>query len=45
MNILHMTVLYRRIDFFDMVVKYEVLARGLLSYMENDEKSILYMVS
>ncbi|KAL6312405.1 hypothetical protein AAG906_015116 [Vitis piasezkii] len=31
MNILHVAILYRHIDIFDMVIKFEVLARRLLS--------------
>ena len=45
MNILHVTILYRHIDIFDMVVKSEVLARRLLSATDNKGNSVLHMVS
>ena len=40
-----MTILYCRIDIFDMVVKFEVLAKSLLSTMNNEGNFILHMVS
>ena len=45
MNILHVAILYRHIDIFDMVIKFEVLARRLLSATDNEGNSILHMVS
>ncbi|KAJ9689843.1 hypothetical protein PVL29_012487 [Vitis rotundifolia] len=45
MNILHVAILYRHIDIFDMVVKSEVLARRLLSGTDNKGNSVLHMVS
>ena len=45
MNILHVAILYRHIDIFDMVVKHEVLARRLLSATDNEKNSVLHMVS
>ncbi|XP_034697721.1 ankyrin repeat-containing protein At5g02620-like isoform X2 [Vitis riparia] len=45
MNILHVAILYRHIDIFDMVVKSEVLARRLLSATDNKGNSVLHMVS
>ena len=40
-----MTILYCRIDIFDMVVKFEVLAKSLLSTTNNEGNFILHMVS
>ena len=45
MNILHVAILYRRIDIFDMVVKDEVFVRRLVSTTDKEENSILHMVS
>ena len=40
-----MTILYRHIDIFDTVVKFEVLARRLLSTTNNEGNFVLHMVS
>ena len=40
-----MTILYRHIDIFDMVVEFEVLARRLLSTTNNEGNFVLHMVS
>ncbi|XP_034698727.1 uncharacterized protein LOC117924244 isoform X2 [Vitis riparia] len=45
LNILHVAILYRRIDIFDALIKFEVLARRLLSATDNEGNSILHMVS
>ena len=45
MNILHVAILYRHIDIFDMVIKYEVYSRRLLSATDYEGNSILHMVS
>ena len=45
MNILHMAIIYRHIDIFDMVIKNEVLSRRLLSATDDEGNSVLHMVS
>ena len=45
MNILHLAIIYRHIDIFNMVIKHEVLSRRLLSTMDNEGNSVLHMVS
>ena len=45
MNILHVAILYRHIDFFDMVIKDEVFAKRLLSATGKEKNSVLHMVS
>ena len=45
MNGLHVAILYHYIDIFEMVIKSEVLARRLLSAMDNEGNSVLHMVS
>ena len=45
MNILHVAILYRHIDIFDMVTeKFEALSKMLLSTTDNKENSLLHMV-
>ena len=45
MNILHVAILYRHIDIFDMVTeKFEALSKMLLSATDNKENSLLHMV-
>ena len=45
MNILHVAILYRHIDIFDMVIKHEVFSRRLLSATDDKGNSVLHMVS
>ena len=45
MNILHVAILYRHIDIFDMVIKNEVFSRRLLSAIDDKGNSVLHMVS
>ncbi|KAL6347347.1 hypothetical protein AAG906_016817 [Vitis piasezkii] len=44
MNILHVAILYRHIEIFDIVSKSELLARSLLSATDNKGNSLLHMV-
>ena len=44
MNILHVAILYRHIEIFDIVAKSELLARSLLSATDNKGNSLLHMV-
>ncbi|KAJ9689836.1 hypothetical protein PVL29_012484 [Vitis rotundifolia] len=45
MNILHVAILYRHIQIFDMVVEeFEVLSRKLLSATDNEGNSLLHML-
>ena len=45
MNMLHVAILYRHINIFDMVVKHEVFAKRLLSTTNEEGNSVLHMVS
>ncbi|KAJ9705701.1 hypothetical protein PVL29_003669 [Vitis rotundifolia] len=45
MNILHVAILYRHIEIFDIVAKSELLARSLLSATDKKGNSLLHMVS
>ncbi|WJZ84421.1 hypothetical protein VitviT2T_004026 [Vitis vinifera] len=44
MNILHVAILHRHIEIFDIVAKSELLARSLLSATDNKGNSLLHMV-
>ena len=44
MNILHVAILYRHIEIFDIVSKSELLARSLLSATDKKGNSLLHMV-
>ncbi|WJZ84434.1 hypothetical protein VitviT2T_004038 [Vitis vinifera] len=44
MNILHVAILHRHIEIFDVVAKSELLARSLLSATDNKGNSLLHMV-
>ena len=45
MNILHVAIIYRHVDIFNMVIKHEVLSRRLLLVTDKEGNFVLRMVS